>query len=183
MSKPPDLQFFGASRPCRPTGWLELPLIKTGDVEIQRQQPTSGETVRSFRHANCCQLILPNRFLYGFPNPSQFVASKLTHTHQSRNDPQTPRNHGYTSCSQEMYTRTLTLLQNICVRCVLVMSRDVGGAIYAIFVLVGYIRSVGLQTQLSIDKLRIWSAALAVPHPLPPSNPMHAVTGNPFTIM
>ena len=32
-----------------------------------------------FRPANCCQLILPNRFLDGFPDPSQFAAAKLTH--------------------------------------------------------------------------------------------------------
>ena len=31
------------------------------------------------RPANCCQHILPNRFLVGFPDPSQFAAAKLTH--------------------------------------------------------------------------------------------------------
>ena len=31
------------------------------------------------RPANCCQHILPNRFLDGFPDPSQFAAAKLTH--------------------------------------------------------------------------------------------------------
>ena len=45
---------------------------------FQRQQPTSGRAVRSSRHANCCQHIPSNRFLYGFPDPSQFAAAKLT---------------------------------------------------------------------------------------------------------
>ena len=41
-------------------------LVRAG---FQRQQPTHGGTVRSFRPANCCQLISPNRFLNGFPDP------------------------------------------------------------------------------------------------------------------
>ena len=31
------------------------------------------------RPANCCHLIPSNRFLDGFPDPSQFAAAKLTH--------------------------------------------------------------------------------------------------------
>ena len=46
---------------------------------FQRQQPTSGGTVSSSRPANCCQHISLNRFLDGFPDPSQFAAAKLTH--------------------------------------------------------------------------------------------------------
>ena len=84
---------------------------------FQRQQHTSGGAVRSFISANCCQLIPPNRFFDGFPDPSQFAAAKLTqYSSKYRND------HGYASCSQEMYTRTLALLQSIHVRCVLEMS-------------------------------------------------------------
>ena len=45
----------------------------------QRQQPTSGGTVRSYRPANCCQHIPSNRFLDRLPDPSQFAAAKLTH--------------------------------------------------------------------------------------------------------
>ena len=44
-------------------------------------------------------------------------------THQSRND---PRDQCYFSYSQEMYTRTLTLLQSIHIQCVLAMSQVVG---------------------------------------------------------
>ena len=62
---------------------------------FQQQQPTSGGTVRSCRPANCCQHIPSNYFLDGFPDPSQFAAIKLTH--QSRNGPRTPRDHGYAS--------------------------------------------------------------------------------------
>ena len=56
----------------------DLDRIINGIHRFQRQQPTSGGTVRSFRPANCCQLILPNRFLDGFPDTSQFAADKLT---------------------------------------------------------------------------------------------------------
>ena len=78
-------------------------------------------------------------------------------THQSHNNPRTPRDHGFASCSQEMYTRTLALLQSIHVRCVLAMSRVVKWAIYAIVVLDGYIRSVMVfKTQQSTDELRDW---------------------------
>ena len=31
------------------------------------------------RPANCCHLLPSNRFLYGFPDQSQFAAAKLTH--------------------------------------------------------------------------------------------------------
>ena len=47
---------------------------------FQRQQPTSGGAVRSFRPVNCCHKhIPPNHVLDGFPYPSQFAAAKLTH--------------------------------------------------------------------------------------------------------
>ena len=39
-----------------------------GNEWFQRQHPPSGGTVWSFRPANCCQLIPPNRFLDGFPD-------------------------------------------------------------------------------------------------------------------
>ena len=52
---------------------------ETKDKKFQRQQPTSGGTVRSSRPANCCQHIPSNRFLDGFLDPSQFSAAKLTH--------------------------------------------------------------------------------------------------------
>ena len=85
-----------------------------GQVALKHGRPTSGGTVGSFRPANCCQLIPPNSFLYGFPDPSSFAATKLTPL--LIND---PLDHGYASCCQEMYTRTH-------VRCVLPMSQVVG---------------------------------------------------------
>ena len=110
-------------------------------------------------------------------------------THQSRNDSRIPRNHGYVSCSQEMYTRTMAILQRIHVCCVLAMSQVVGWAICAIVVLVGYIRSVlAFQTPWNIDELRNGWTALSPPtlptrQPLLTSIPIHAIDGNPFTIM
>ena len=142
--------------------WLAARLIR-----FERQQPTSGGTVRS----SDLQIVVNTSF--------QTVSSTVFRTrvslqrlswlitHQSRNDPRTPRDHGNASCSQEMYTRTLALLQSIHVRCVLAMLQVVGWAIYAIVVLVGYIRSVLVfKTQQSIDELRTGFAALAIPHPL-----------------
>ena len=52
--------------------------ILTFSERFQRQQPTSGGTVR-FSYPNCCQHIPSNCFLDGFPDPSQFAAAKLTH--------------------------------------------------------------------------------------------------------
>ena len=135
-------------------------------MRFQRQQPTSGGTVRS----SDLQIVVNSSF--------QTVSSTVFRTrvslqrlswlitHQSRNDPRTPHDHGNASCSQEMYTRTLVLLQSILVRCVHAMLQVVGWAIYAIVVLDGYIRSVLVfKTQQSIDELRTGFAALAIPHP------------------
>ena len=41
----PDLQFFGASWPCRPTGWLALLLTKAGDVETNPSPTTLNKRV------------------------------------------------------------------------------------------------------------------------------------------
>ena len=93
-------------------------------------------------------------------------------THQSRNNPRTPLDHGYAFCSQETYTRTLAQPASIHVRCVLAMSRVVGWAIYAILVLDGYIRSVLVfKTQQSTDELRTGYSALAVHDP--PTHPLY----------
>ena len=78
---------------------------------FQRQHPTSGGTIRSIRPANCCQLISPNRFFDSLLIKA-VTALELLAT--------------MASFSQEMYTRTLALLQIIHVRCVLAMSQVVG---------------------------------------------------------
>ena len=54
-------------------------LLPEDIVWFQRQQPTSGGTVRLSKPANYCQHILSNRFLDGFLDPSQFAVAKLTH--------------------------------------------------------------------------------------------------------
>ena len=53
--------------------------VQRQQPRLQRQRPTSGGTVRSARPANCCQHIPPYSFLDGYPDPSQFAATKLTH--------------------------------------------------------------------------------------------------------
>ena len=45
---------------------------------FQRQQPTSGGTVRSSDLQIVVKNIPPNRFFDGFPDPGQFAAAKLT---------------------------------------------------------------------------------------------------------
>ena len=97
-------------------------------------------------------------------------------THQCRNYPRTPRDHGYAFYSQGMYTQTLALLQIIHVRCVLTMSQVVGWAICTIVVLVGYIQSV----QTEYRRIKDWvgsSPPTTLPQPqqrLLPSIPTQA---------
>ena len=82
---------------CRPVGmWCDAALSRTvrkifsslwqsvgisNDNSLQVPTTTAYKwwNCQVFRPANCCQLILPNRFLDGFPDPSQFAAAKLTH--------------------------------------------------------------------------------------------------------
>ena len=111
------------------TAWSDAFFVLASNgttVWFQRQQPTSGGTVRSSRPENCCQHIPSNRFLDGFPDPSHFTGAKLTYYSSKPHDPRTPRDHGCASCSHGIYTQTLALLQSIHVRCVLAMSRFVG---------------------------------------------------------
>ena len=149
----------------------------------QRQQPTSGGTVRSFRPANCYQLIPPNRFLDGFPDPSQFAAAKLTH-YSSK--PQRPSDFsrlwlrillsGYV---HPKHGPTTKYPCPVCARNV--TSRGVG-----------YLcnRCSGLQNAAEYRRIKdcVCSSCsspptLPKPQPLPPSIPTQAVDGNSFTIM
>ena len=74
---------FWASRPCRSAGWLALLLIKLGDVETNpggsKENSLQAVELSGPQTLNCCHLIPSNRFLDGFPDPSQFEVAKLTH--------------------------------------------------------------------------------------------------------
>ena len=108
-------------------------------------------------------------------------------THQSHNDPRTPCDHGYASCSHEMYTRTRVLLQRIHVR--YVTSRGVS---YLCNSCSGWVHSKcsGLQNAAKYRRIkdRVCSSCsspstLPKPQPLPTSIPTQAVDGNSFIIM
>ena len=54
-------------------------LISSTTVIVRATTAYKWWNCQVLRPANCCQHILPNRFLDGFPDPSQFAATKLTH--------------------------------------------------------------------------------------------------------
>ena len=110
-------------------------------------------------------------------------------THQSRNDPRTPHDHGNASCSQEMYTRTLALLQSIHVRCVLAMLQVVGVS-YLCNRCSGWVHSKcsGLQNAAEYRRIKDWvcsscNSPPTLPKLQPPPIPTQAVDENSFTIM
>ena len=113
------------------------------------------------RPANCCHLIPSNRFLDGFPDPSQLAAAKLTHYSTM---PHRPSDASRPWQRFLMCTRILALLPSIHIPCVHATSQIVGRAISicAIVVLVGF----EVFWQQSTVELRTGHAALAVPHPL-----------------
>ena len=56
--------------------WSTSQLIWPAAPSLQRGLSTTCQVIRP---ANCCHLNPSNRFLDGFPVPSQFAAAKLTH--------------------------------------------------------------------------------------------------------
>ena len=150
-------------------------------VQFQRQQPASEGTVRSTRPENCCQHITPYRFIDGFPDPSQFSTGKPTHYSskpQQPSDSSRPRQRlllsgdvhphpgpttksTYLGCARNVTSRGVSYLYNRC----------------SVWV---HSKCSGLQNAAEYSSR---SSPLPTQHTLPPSIPIHAVDGNPFTIM
>ena len=142
-------------------------LLGVSRVRHQRQQPTSGGTVRSpdLQIVVISSLQTVSSTVFRFRVSLQRLNWLITQ--RCRTDPRTPHDLGNASCSQVMCTRILALLPSIHVPCVQATSQVVGWAICAIVVLVGFIRSVLVfKTQRSTVELRTGHASLAVPHPL-----------------
>ena len=141
------------------------------------------------RPANCCQHILPNRFLDGFPDPSQFAAAKLTH-YSSK--PQRPSdssrpwqrillsgdvhpNPGPTTkypcpvCARNVTSRGVSYLCNRC-----------SGWVHS--------KCSGLQNAAEYRRIKDWvcsscNSPPTLPKLQPPPIPTQAVDENSFTIM
>ena len=134
---------------------------------FQRQQPTSGGTVRSSRPANCCQHIPSNCFLYGFPDPSQFSAAKLTH-YSSK--PQLPSDSSRSwqgiLLSGDVHPNPGPTTKYPCPVC----ARNVTGrgVSYLCNRCSGWVHSKcsGLQNAAEYRPIKDWVVALAIPQPL-----------------
>ena len=151
----------------------------------------SVNVVRSFRPANCCQYIPPNRFLDGFPDPSQFAATKLTH-YSSK--PQRP------SDSSRSWLRILlsgdvhpnpgpttkypcpVCARNVTGRGVSYLCNRCSGWVH--------LKCSGLQNAAEYRRIKDWVCSscsspptLPKPQSLPTPIPTQAVDGNSFTIM
>ena len=102
---------------------------------------------------------LPNRFLDGFPAPSQFAADKLTLYSSKPQRPSDSLRPGLRILlSEDIHPNPGPTTKYSC---------PVGWANGAIDVLVVYIQSVLIfKMQWSTDELRTCCAALSVPHPL-----------------
>ena len=135
------------------------------------------------------QLILPNRFLDGFPDPSQCAAAKLTHHYSSK-----PRRH---SDSSRSWLRILLsgdvhpnpgTTTTYPVWCVLAMAQVTGGIFMQSLFWMGPFK--GLQNAAEYRRIKDWVFSCCNPPPtllkpqaLPTSIPTQAIDGNSFTIM
>ena len=125
------------------------------------------------RPANCCHLNPSNRFLHGFPDPSQFAAAKLTH-YSTMPHPRSPHDIGNASCSQVMCTRILALLPSIHVPCVQATVHS---------------KCSGLQNAAEYRRIKNWACSscsspptLPIQKPLPSPITTKASDGDPITI-
>ena len=119
------------------------------------------------RPANCCHLIPSNRFLDGFPVPSQFAAAKLTHysTMPHRpSDSSRPRQRLLLSGDVHQNPGPATkypcsvCTSNVTSRGVSYMCNRCSGWVHS--------KCSGLQNAAEYRRIKNWDASLAVPHPL-----------------
>ena len=160
---------------------------------FQRQQPISSGTVRSSDLQIVGHLTPSNRFLDGFPDPSQFAAAKLTHystmPHRS-SDSSRPRQHLLLSGDVHQNPGPSTKYPcSVCTRNV--TSRGVS---YMCNRCSGWVHSKcsGLQNAAEYRRIKNWacSSFSSPPPPTPPIPKPHpspittkASDGDPFTIL
>ena len=142
-----------------------------------------------FRPANCCQLILPNRFLDGFPDPSQFAAAKLTHYSSKPQRPSdSSRSWQRILLSGDVHPNPGPTTKYPCPVCARnVTSRGVS---YLCNRCSGWVHSKcsGLQNAAEYRRIKDWvcsscNSPPTLPKLQPPPIPTQAVDENSFTIM
>ena len=149
-------------------------------MRFQRHQPTSG--------GNCCHLIPSNCFLYGFPDPSEFAAAKLTHYSTMPHRPSRPRQR--LLLSGDVHQNTGPATKYPCSVCTSnVTSR---GVIYMCNRCFGWVHSrcPGLQNAAEYRRIKNWPCSSCsspptppTPQPLPSPITTKASDGDPFTIL
>ena len=145
----------------------------------------------SSRPANCCQQIPSNRFLDGFPDPSQFAADKLTHNSSKPQRPSdSPRSWQRILLSGDVHPNPGPTTKYPCPVC----ARNVTGrgVSYLCNRCSGSVHSKcsGLQNAAEYRRIKDWVCSscnfpptLPKLQPLPTSIPTQAVDGNSFTVM
>ena len=141
------------------------------------------------RPANCCQHILPNRFLNGFPDPSQFAASKLTHYSSKPQRPSdSSRSWQRILLSGDVHPNPGPTTKYPCPVC----ARNVTGrgVSYLCNRCSGWVHSKcsGLQNAAEYRRIKDWvcsscNSPPTLPKLQPPPIPTQAVDENSFTIM
>ena len=141
------------------------------------------------RPANCCQHILPNRFLDGFPDPSQFAAAKLTHYSSKPQRPSdSSRSWQRILLSGDVHPNSGPTTKYPCPVC----DRNVTsrGVSYLCNRCSGWVDSKcsGLQNAAEYRRIKDWvcsscNSPPTLPKLQPPPIPTQAVDENSFTIM
>ena len=143
------------------------------------------------RPANCCHLIPSNRFLDGFPDPSKFVAAKLTHYSTMPNRPSDssqPRQGLLLSGDVHQYPGPATkypcsvCTSNVTSRGASYMSNRCSGWVHS--------KCSGLQNAAEYRRIKNWACSSCsstptsqIPKPLPSPITTKASDGDPFTIL
>ena len=142
------------------------------------------------RPANCCHLIPSNRFLYGFPVPSQFAAAKLTHYSTMPHRPSDysrPRQRLLLSGDGHQNPGPATMYpcsvctSNVTSRGVSYMCNRCSGWVHS--------KCSGLKNAAEYRRIKNWACISCsspptpqIPKPLPSPATTKASDGDPFTI-
>ena len=158
-------------------------------ARFQRQQPTSGGTVRSSRPANCSQHIPSHRFLDSFADLSQFAAAKLTHYSSKPPRPSnSSRSWKRILLSGDVYQNPGHTIKYPCPVCACNVTGR--GVSYLCNRCSGWVHSKcsGLQNAAEYRRIKDWvfsfcNSLPTLPKLQPPPIPTQTVDGNSFTIM
>ena len=169
--------------------WLESVEADMAELEIDKEDVVPKTTAykrwndQVIRPANCRHIIPSNRFLDGFPVPSQFAAAKLTHYSTMPHRPSdSPRPRQRLLLSGDVHQNPGPATKYPCSVCTSnVTSRGVSYMCN---------RCSGLQNAAEYGPIKNWACISCsspttsqIPKPLPSPITTKASDGDPFTIL